>query len=55
MEASLNNHFLAEPAPPVDPAAIAARTPVIGRIRDGALILDLRALEDDGAMLAALA
>ena len=33
----------------------AARTPVIGRIRDGALILDLRALEDDGALLAALA
>ena len=29
MEASLNNHFLAEPAPPVDPAAIAARTLVI--------------------------
>ena len=33
----------------------AAKTPVIGRIRDGALILDLRALEDDGALLAALA
>ncbi|BDD80766.1 hypothetical protein TPB0596_05290 [Tsukamurella pulmonis] len=28
-EASLNNHFLAEPAPPVDPAAIAAPTLVI--------------------------
>lgn len=33
----------------------AAKTPVIGRIRDGALILDLRALQDDGALLAALA
>ncbi|MGX9294916.1 alpha/beta fold hydrolase [Tsukamurella paurometabola] len=29
MEASLNNHFLAEPAPPVDPAAIAAPTLVL--------------------------
>ena len=33
----------------------AAKTPVIGRIRDGALILDLRALDDDGALLVALA
>ena len=30
-------------------------TPVIGRIRDGALILDLRCLADDGALLGALA
>ena len=29
--------------------------PVIGRIREGALILDLRCLSDDGALLAALA
>jgi len=29
MESSLNNHFLAEPAPPVDPATIAAPTLVI--------------------------
>ena len=33
----------------------ALRTPVIGRIRDGALILDLRCLADDGALLGALA
>lgn len=33
----------------------AAPVPVIGRIRDGALILDLRCLTDDGALLAALA
>ena len=30
-------------------------TPVIGRINDGALILDLRCLPDDGALLGALA
>ncbi|WP_240558663.1 L-seryl-tRNA(Sec) selenium transferase [Paracoccus contaminans] len=42
------------------PDRLAARlrsgpVPVIGRIRDGALILDLRCLSDDGALLAALA
>ena len=42
-----------------DPEAIARRLragpcPVIGRIRDGALVLDLRCLEDDAALLAAL-
>ena len=42
------------------PDRLAARlrsgpVPVIGRIRDGALILDLRCLCDDGALLAALA
>ena len=42
------------------PERLAARlrsgpVPVIGRIRDGALILDLRCLSDDGALLAALA
>ncbi|HRO16508.1 MAG TPA: hypothetical protein PLL33_15990 [Paracoccus sp. (in: a-proteobacteria)] len=29
--------------------------PVIGRIRDGALVLDLRCLDDDGALLGTLA
>ena len=33
----------------------ALRVPVIGHIRDGALILDLRCLEDDAALLNALA
>ena len=42
------------------PERLAARLragdrPVIGRIREGALILDLRCLSDDGALLAALA
>ena len=42
------------------PEKLAARlralpVPVIGRIRDGALLLDLRCLPDDGALLGALA
>ncbi len=42
------------------PDLLAARlrtlaAPVIGRIRDGALLLDLRCLSDDGALLGALA
>ena len=42
------------------PEKLAARLralpmPVIGRIRDGALLLDLRCLPDDGALLGALA
>lgn len=42
------------------PERLAARLragarPVVGRIRDGALIFDLRCLSDDGALLAALA
>ena len=42
------------------PEALAARlrslkTPIIGRIHDGALILDLRCLPDDAALLNALA
>lgn len=43
-----------------DPEALAARfrallVPVIGRIHDGALVLDLRCLEEDADLLAALA
>ena len=41
------------------PEALAARlralsTPIIGRIHDGALVLDLRCLPDDAALIAAL-